>query len=128
MPKRKKATGTEGGIPVPVSVNPESPDRDNSAPSTRNQVRKTPLDWHASPPHCFTLPRSKLGDNWTVEFHLLGLFGAFNQAWHEGKFRARLNDLMTAEEWLALVIPYLPDQSPQQPYSIKLGYAPWRAK
>jgi len=82
---------------------------DCTAPAVHEQEsvlpeRKTPMQWHALPPA-----------------GIRGSHQAFNEAWSARVFRGRLHELMTAEEWRALIAPYLPDQTPAAPYRIRLG-------
>jgi hypothetical protein len=56
---------------------------------------KNPLEWKLNPPAS----------------PYRGLAAAFSAAWDAGVFTGRLNEKMSAEEYLSLVTPYLPEQS-----------------
>jgi hypothetical protein len=65
---------------------------------------KTPLEWKLDPP--------------ATPYR--GMSAAFTAAYDAGVFRGRLNELMSAEEYLSLVTPYLPAQSNHKPTRITL--------
>jgi len=52
---------------------------------------------------------------------------AFSSAYDAGVFRGRLNEAMSAETYLALVLPFLPPQSTTRS-RITLGPAPTRTR
>jgi hypothetical protein len=68
---------------------------------------QTPLDWKSSPP-----PTNSRG-----------LAAAFSGAWDAGVFTGRLNEAMSAETYLSLVTPFLPDEQSHHQAKITLTNA-----